>query len=203
MKRLIDWLFRKIANACGWPRDAVEQRMADTFLYFAYGSNMLTLRLRGRTSSAEANGIGYVAGRRLTFNKTSDDGSGKGDARLTNDAADRVEGVLFRIDTAQKQALDDAEGVGHGYEESFVDVITAKGTVRALAYVASAGATDPARRPYHWYKRLVLGGAIEHGLSPGTIATIRAVPSIDDPLPNRRRKREAEAVLAESGIIVD
>jgi hypothetical protein len=78
--------------------------------------------------------------------------------------------VLFWIARVEKQALDDAEGLGRGYDEAVVDVVTADGTLKALAYVASAGATDPARRPYHWYKRIVLAGAIEHGLPAATIA---------------------------------
>lgn len=175
----------------------------DPFLYFGYGSNMLSMRLQRRTPSAVLHGRGHVAGRRLTFHKKSDDRSGKGDAEVTGNAADRVEGVLFWIARVEKQALDDAEGLGRGYDEAVVDVATADGTVKALAYVASAGATDPARRPYHWYKHLVLAGAIEHGLPAATIAAIRAVPSQDDPMPRRRTKVEAEEALAASGIVVD
>lgn len=53
------------------------------------------------------------------------------------------------------------------------------------------------------YKRLVLAGAIEHGLPAATIAAIRAAPSQDDPMPHRRTKLEAEEALAASGIVVD
>jgi cation transport regulator ChaC len=181
----------------------VQKDDADSFMYFGYGSNMLSVRLQRRTPSAVLYGRGHVTGRRLTFHKKSDDRSGKGDAELTGNAADRVEGVLFWIARVEKQALDDAEGLGRGYDEAMVDVVTANGTVRAHAYVASAGATDPACRPYHWYKRLVLAGAIEHGLPAATIAAIRAVPSQDDPMPRRRTKLEAEEALAASGIVVD
>lgn len=95
-----------------------------------------------------------------------------------------------------------AEALGRGYDETTVDVITDSGTEQALAYFASAGATDPARHPYHWYKVLVVAGAIQHGLSADCIARLRAVQSQDDPMPKRRAKREAEAVLAASGIVV-
>jgi hypothetical protein len=69
--------------------------------------------------------------------------------------------------------------------------------------VASTKSADPARRPYHWYKRLVLAGAIEHDLPAEAVTAIRAVPSQDDPMPRRRTKREAEEALAASGIAVD
>jgi cation transport regulator ChaC len=181
----------------------VQKGDADPFLYFGYGSNMLSVRLQRRTPSAVLHGRGHVAGRRLTFHKKSDDRSGKGDAEVTGNSADRVEGVLFWIARVEKQVLDDAEGLGCGYDEAVVDVVTANGTVKAVVYIASAGATDAARRPYHWYKRLVLAGAIEHGLPAATIAAIRAVLSQDDPMPRRRSKLEAEEALAASGIVID
>jgi len=203
VKRLIVWVQSVFAKVREKLMARKEPDGGDRFLYFGYGSNMLSIRLQRRTPSAVAQATGHVTGRRLTFHKKSDDGSGKGDAETTGNGEDRVEGVLFWIDRGERAALDEAEGLGHGYEEAMVDVVTANGTLKALAYVASAGATDSARRPYHWYKRLVLAGAIEHGLPAATIAAIRAEPSVDDPRPNRPRKREAEAALAASGIVVD
>ena len=181
-----------------------EPDAGDRFLYFGYGSNMLSTRLKRRTPSARGHCTGHVTGRRLTFNKMSDDHSGKGDAQLTGDPADRVEGVLFWIDRAQKPALDEAEALGRGYDEAVVDVITPNGTVKALAYVASAGATDPTRRPYHWYKRLVLAGAIparpagrSHHGDP------RNAPPAGRSAAPSGTKLEAEAALAACGIVVD
>jgi hypothetical protein len=182
-----------------WP----PKEPAGRFLYFGYGSNMLNERLLARTPSARVHRTGYVAGRRLTFSKTSDDGSGKCDMEISGDLGDRVEGVLFWIDRAEKPALDRAEALGQGYDEMTVDVITDGGTKQALAYVASAGATEAARRPYHWYKSLVVAGAIQHRLPLDYTARLRAVESQADPLPRRRTKLEAEAALAASGIAVD
>jgi len=73
-----------------------------TFLYFAYGSNMLTHRLIERTPSAKAEGIGYVEGHRLAFDKVSSDGSSKVDIEATDNQTDRVYGVLFRIDRTEE-----------------------------------------------------------------------------------------------------
>ena len=55
------------------------ERMPDTetFLYFAYGSNMFTRRLKERTPSVAVADTGFVEGHRLAFDKVSRDGSGK------------------------------------------------------------------------------------------------------------------------------
>lgn len=160
-----------------------------TFLYFAYGSNMLSRRLRERTPSALARGIGFVSRRRLTFDKVSSDGSGKCDAELTTDQRDRVEGVLFEIAMQEKSRLDDAEGPGRGYCEQTVSVATISGNVEALTYVATR--KDPAILPYHWYKALAIAGAIEHTLSPMYVHRIGAVPSKLDPDPQRSIRNQA------------
>ena len=87
-----------------------------TFKYFAYGSNMLKCRLcaKDRCPSAKVIGMGYIEGRRLTFDKLSQDGSGKCDAELTNRPTDRVYGVIFEIALTEKDALARAEGLGKG-----------------------------------------------------------------------------------------
>ena len=153
--------------------------MPDTFLYFAYGSNMFTRRLAARTPSAVRITTAFVEGRRLAFDKVSTDGSGKCDIEATWNPADRVYGVLFRIATAEERALDEAEGVGHGYRKDEITVVTFEGTAAATAYFATE--KDPKRRPYDWYKAFVLQGATENALPAVYIDLIRAVPS--QPIP--------------------
>ena len=65
------------------------------FLYFAYGSNMSSRRLtaRGRAPSATRLTVGYVPGRRLTFDKFSTrDQSGKCDCEATGEMILRIDG---------------------------------------------------------------------------------------------------------------
>lgn len=159
------------------------------FLHFAYGSNMLSRRLRARTPSATAVGVGYVSGRRLTFDKVSQDGSGKCDIATTANDTDRAYGVLFEIDVREKATLDRREGLGNGYREEEIDVVTDAGTQRALAYVATA--KEPALRPYHWYKALVVAGAVEHALPAAYLDWLRTCDSKQDPNETRRAKNEA------------
>jgi len=160
--------------------------LRETFLYFAYGSNMLTRRLTARTPSAVSVGNAYVEGYRLTFDKVSTDGSGKCDIEATGNSADLVWGVLFRIVTAEAADLDDAEGLGRGYRKGEVEAVAASTKTLATAYFGTK--KDPSRLPYHWYKAFVVAGAIEHALPPDYIAALRNVPSQEDPKASRRAK---------------
>jgi len=164
---------------------------------------MLAARLIARTPSAQQHSLGHVAGRRLTFNKKSDDNSGKGNMEAASHEGQQVEGVLFWINSGEKEPLREAEGYGHGYDEEIVDVVTPAGAEKALAYVASADAVDSTRWPYHWYKGLVVAGAIEQGLPREYVDGLWAVNSVNDPRPNRTRKREAEALLRDTGLVWD
>jgi gamma-glutamylcyclotransferase len=58
--------------------------------YFAYGSNMLTERLRARVGGAAALSKVCVCGYRVRFHKRSDDGSGKCNIIETGSHEDRV-----------------------------------------------------------------------------------------------------------------
>lgn len=161
--------------------------MANTFLYFAYGSNMLTRRLTARTPSAEVVGSAFVEGHRLTFDKVSSDGSGKCDIEPTGNAADRVYGVLFTIAAAEAGDLDEAEG-HHGYRKGKVQVVISEGTSTAVAY--SATDKHPSR-PFHWYKNFVIAGAVEHALPTGYIDWLKTIPSQPDLNAARRARNEA------------
>ena len=162
-----------------------------TFQYFAYGSNMLTRRLTAadRAPSAKPVGIGYVEGRRLTFDKVSQDGSGKCDAEATGKKTDRVYGVIFEIALTDKAALGRAEGLGKGYTEERVEVIASTGKVHLETYIATK--KEPVLRPYHWYKAITVAGAVEHGLPKDYVEWLRTFESLEDPNVQRRAKNEA------------
>ena len=162
-----------------------------TFAYFAYGSNMHTLRLRERTPSAVAEGVGYISGFRLAFDKISIDGSGKCNVVSTRDSNDRVYGVLFDIAMAETEALDKAEGLGTGYVKSTVTVITEAAEWSATTYIADR--TNPLLRPYTWYMKFVICGGVEHGLPESYVEQLRLTPSQADP--DLKRSASNEALL--------
>src|SRR6202049_2528360 len=156
---------------------------------FAYGSNMLTARLRERVPSAAAIGIGQLAGHALRWDKRSwQDGAGKSAAETTHRNDDVVWGVLFELEPEDKPALDKAEGVGAGYLEKTVNVLTETGLVTAVTYCANE--KDATLRPYHWYKALVIAGAREHGLPASYRNRLELVATVSEHTTRARRHRE-------------
>lgn len=165
----------------------------DSFLYFAYGSNMFTpwLRQPARCPSARALGIAELRGRELRWHKASKDKSGKCDIPVVPSAS--VLGVLYAIANNEKTPLDRAEGKGFGYEEVEVEVLSGPNPVRAITYQATD--IDPIRRPYTWYRAFVIAGAREHELPASYIAELEAVPADVDP--DRERHDRNMALIGE------
>ena len=165
-------------------------KSAHTFLYFAYGANMFSRRLKETIApSAVAIDIGYVQGRRFSFGKVSRDGSGKCDIQATDNAKDRAFGVLYRINAREKSDLGKAEGLGIGYSEADLQVVTAAGTQAATTYVASY--RESPLRPYQWYRAMVIAGATEHGLPAEYIEWLRTFEAQADANTDRRAERES------------
>lgn len=121
-------------------------------------------RIRARVASAKPVATGYVVGRRLAFHKCGADGSGKADAAFTGQDSDRVWGVVYSLSECDKPVLDAYEFLGVGYDSETVLVNLAEDSVHASIYVARPEAIDPAQKPFSWYLRFVLLGAIEHNL---------------------------------------
>ncbi|WP_245284020.1 gamma-glutamylcyclotransferase family protein [Bradyrhizobium sp. Cp5.3] len=163
-------------------------------VYFAYGSNMSTARLRERMPSCKPLGIATLPGHELRFHKRSIDKSGKCNAFASGNN-NEVIGVLFSFDPAERDKLDQAEGVGSGYEHAMVTVINEKGRRRkVLTYLATPDYIDDSLKPYGWYKDFVLAGAREHDLPPEYIEEyIQLVEAIEDP--NKARDKKQRATL--------
>lgn len=166
---------------------------ADTFLNFAYGSNMLSKRLQERCPSAQPKGIAELHGYELRWHKKSRDGSGKCEIVQTDEHGASVFGVLFEIARSDKTALDRAEGLGAGYDEAQVQVLFDTDKYTATAYVATT--TDPKLKPYTWYRALVVAGAEEHGLPADYVARLKAAPADHDQ--DRARHDRMMALIGE------
>lgn len=163
----------------------------NTFLYFAYGANMLSRRIQDAAPSAVAIDVGFIQGHRFTFGKVTRDGSGECDIEATNNLKDRVYGVLYKIHVKDKSNLDDAEGLGT-YSEANVQVVTATDNCTAATYVARYKEAAPLR-PYQWYKGLVIAGAVEHDLPNAYVEWLRTFEAQADA--NGARRAEGEALL--------
>jgi gamma-glutamylcyclotransferase (GGCT)/AIG2-like uncharacterized protein YtfP len=127
-------------------------------LYFAYGSNLSSARMRRRAPSSALVGRARLSGWRLAMDKLGRDGSGK--ANLHADPASHVWGVVYSLAETDWPGLDASEG---GYARVAVEVaLEASGPVAAQTYVSQRLASDPA--PNADYRRIVLAGAREQGL---------------------------------------
>lgn len=133
-------------------------------LYFAYGSNLSSARLRqpDRAPSARLVGAASVSGHTLSWCKRGADGSGKCTIAPTGNRGDGVWGVLWEVGEADVDRLDVVEGPG--YERVEVTITTGNQKMRAFTYVARATHLDPSLEPAAWYRELVVAGAREHGL---------------------------------------
>jgi len=134
--------------------------------YFAYGSNLLSSRMRERVPSARAHGIAHLAGWQLTTDKAGRDGTGKANLRPAAQAG--VWGVVWRIDASEWHQLDACEG---GYRRIEVSLAPCP----AQTYVSTRFTSDPVLDVA--YKRLLLEGAREHGLPAAWIAQLEALPA--------------------------
>lgn len=168
--------------------------VSDQVVTFAYGSNMPTSRIRERCPSATALGVGELRGYELRWHKASKDGSGKADIVQSDKPGSSVFGVLYSIAVGEKPALDRAEGLGHGYEEVQLTVLSQGQDVSVTAYKATN--IDPQLKPYSWYKALAVAGAKEHELPEAYIGQLLAAPAKED---NDRGRHDLNMRLISGG----
>jgi cation transport regulator ChaC len=163
---------------------------SEPVVYFAYGSNMSTVRLRERMPSCMPLGVATLPDHLLRFHKRSTDKSGKCNAFASGNGSSVI-GVMFSFDPAERAKLDKAEGVGSGYEHAMVTVIDDKGRRRkVLTYLATPNYIDDSLKPYSWYKDFVLAGAAQHGLPSQYIAEyIQSVDANEDFNTTRDKKQ--------------
>jgi len=165
-------------------------------LYFAYGSNMLTERIRARVPSATPHTSARLSGRTLRFDKRSTDGSGKC-TLLDAGPESTVYGVVFEVAPDELTALDEAEHRGRGYERCQVRPRTSNGTCDAFAYVAQPAYLDDGLVPYGWYKAFVAAGAHQHNLPDAYQTRLDAVRTYPDP--NEHRRTKHRSLVCEAG----
>lgn len=169
-----------------------------TFLYFAYGSNLLSHRLIARCSSARIVSIAKCVDYSVNFTKLSHrDGSGK--ASLNKAIGAVAHGVVFEIERKERATLDWFEGAGLGYDR--VDDLCVCLSDGKETLVSTYLGTDPRPdlRPFDWYLALILAGAAEHALDPTHTATLRASRFTPDPIACRETRLAAINALSAAG----
>lgn len=158
--------------------------------YFAYGSNLHPLRLLERVPSANLVGGTSVHQYRLMFHKQSVDGSSKCNLIHTGSESDLAYGAIYVIDPAHLSHLDRVEGNGCGYLDHHLTVQHQGREYRCFTYFAQQSYIVDNRRPYHWYKQLVVLGAKYLQFPDAYVCSIESVESVEDPVEKRRIENE-------------
>ena len=168
----------------------------ETFLYFAYGSNMLKERLTARCAGARFVCAAQAAHFQLNFFKRSTDGSGKASIARTSDTKATVYGALFEIPLGERGKLDAAEGPDYDRDDAFVVIRNDSGeATNASVYIAKSTALDKKLRPYSWYRDLILEGAKQQHLNKNYMESLANIEVWADPVPTRKTYQQALALL--------
>lgn len=172
-----------------------------TFLYFAYGSNMLTEWLRDRCPSANPMGIAIAANHKLVFGKRSIDKSGK--ATLVRTEGVDTPGVVFEIAENERPELDKAEGFKpekpddpsrYRRDDNFeIQPVGSDSVITATTYLANK--PEDGLKPYDWCLALLIAGTVQHGLDPDHIKMLKRI-NFDKTNDNRQK---AINILMDSG----
>jgi gamma-glutamylcyclotransferase (GGCT)/AIG2-like uncharacterized protein YtfP len=144
-------------------------------LYFAYGFNMQTEHMRAHCPGCALVTRAVLRDHRLTFSRWWDAWGGGGVADIQPAAGEAVEGVVWEISPAHREALDRFEEYPTSYMRKDVTVETPDGqALRAFAYAAHPeGSYRPARN----YLRQIVEGATEQGLSPAYLMFLNGIPT--------------------------
>src|ERR1019366_138296 len=95
-------------------------------------------------------------------------------------------------------ALDQAEGLGNGYEAKNAEVVF-NGAPR-MASIYHATEIDPSLKPYTWYKAFVVAGAKEHDLPGMYIEQLVATDAMEDPDRKRHSRNWQLSTADRSGL---
>lgn len=164
--------------------------------YFAFGSNMLSTRLKRRCPGAGFEAVATAPGREVRFDKRSEDTSGK--ANLVAGDGPAAVGVVYRVPAAELRLLDAVEGPGYRREDGLpVTCLRTGRSFEAVTYRAREPV--PGLQPYDWYLALVLAGLAEHAIDAACVGRLRATPFVIDPQRNRTTRRSALRDLRGAG----
>uniref|UniRef100_A0A4W5RJN4 Gamma-glutamylcyclotransferase b n=1 Tax=Hucho hucho TaxID=62062 RepID=A0A4W5RJN4_9TELE len=147
-----------------------------TFLYFAYGSNLLKERLQLKNPSASIHCVARLKDYKLIFGNykglASDRWHG-GVATIENSPADEVWGVVWRMNVADLESLDSQENVRLGaYSPVEVNVKTRGQELNCRTYIMNSCIYAP---PSPQYLKVILMGAEQNGLPKNYQEKLRAI----------------------------
>ncbi|XP_012533929.1 gamma-glutamylcyclotransferase-like isoform X2 [Monomorium pharaonis] len=159
--------------------------MSNTFLYFAYGSNLFTKRIRLDNPTAVMKHIGYIKNFRLDFNRYSKRWRGTS-ATIVETENSVVWGVVWELHKCNLATLDCQESVQDNiYRAMSVNVETPDGrTLNCRVYQQCNNPKEYIKpedfpidkRPSPLYLNMILRGAEENNLPFEYIKFLKTIP---------------------------
>ena len=144
-------------------------------LYFAYGYNMQSEHMRQQCPGSRLVAKVRLRDHRLVFSRWWDAWGGGGVADVQPAAGEVVEGVIWDITAADREALDRFEAYPTSYSRKDVIVETWDG--QRLGAFASVARPEGSYRPARDYLTRIIAGAEEQGLSPAYLTFLKGIPT--------------------------
>ena len=150
--------------------------------YFAYGVNMLTPKMVSIITFSQAIGIAELSGYRFDFNKQSHkDESAHANIVATQNAKDKVYGVVYEFSDSNKEALELAENVPYGYHAETISVVCQRQKLDVVTYLSdNPQFLKEGLVPFTWYKAMIVRGAKDHELPKQYIQFLEAFTAGED-----------------------
>lgn len=129
----------------------------DTFVYFAYGSNLNLKEMKKRCPSGRIIGKGILKDYRLVYR-------GKENSSWLNVERKEGENVpigIWEIDNCDLSALDDYEGFPELYRKEETSVETENGSVTGMIYIMNDGYS--VHHPSDSYRKICIEGYLDFG----------------------------------------
>lgn len=149
---------------------------ASTFLYFAYGSNLLKERLQLRNPSAIVYCVAKLKDYKLAFGNHKGVASQRwqgGVATIERSPGDEVWGVVWRMNISDMESLDSQESVKMGmYSPMDVSVSTIDQDLSCRTYIMNSCVYAP---PSPQYLEVIVMGAEQNGLPEDYQEKLRAI----------------------------
>ncbi|CAN9514486.1 unnamed protein product [Ophioblennius macclurei] len=162
-----------------WTEAGMENQ--PTFLYFAYGSNLLKERLQLKNPSATMHCVARLKDYRLVFGNhkglASDRWHG-GVATIEQSPGDEVWGVVWKMNTSDLESLDNQENVMMGAYSPVELSVKMKGQdLHCRTYIMNSCVYAP---PSPQYLKVIVMGAEQNGLPRDYQDKLRAIQTNKD-----------------------
>lgn len=144
--------------------------------YFGYGSNMASSQMAAFCPTGQVIGVAKLADYRLAFTRQSQRWDCAA-ADVVASPGDVVWGVLYRIDDACLQGLNEKESLGIGYRHLNCHVVTVDGTAYAALTYEVIDKLTPEGQPSPAYLDTIIAGAMEANLPDDYVAHLRSIPT--------------------------